>query len=91
MTQTDYRPEAILDQAAESERGVIVIFTSIKARNSFRTRLYRALDKITALELSPWDDLVIRDPGMDQGGWRIWIGRASAEGFGIIEVKEVRG
>jgi len=89
MTDTDYRPEAILDQAAGSTAGVWLNFKSIADRNSFRTRLYKALGKSAEAsggQPGPWDDLVIRAETVLAA--RLWIGPPSADGFGITGMEE---
>ena len=85
----DYRPEAILDQASASKHGVFITFTTLRARNSFRTRLYKAIEKIRAdweENQNNWTDLLIRVP--DSTEIKLWIGPPSAEGLGIVQVTE---
>ncbi len=79
MTNPDYRPEAVLDQAAESDEGVVVRFATISARNSFRTRLYKAMERVKTGSPDPgaWDDLVLRSVNAAEGA-SLWIGPPAA-------------
>ncbi len=85
----DYRPEAILDQASAAPHGVFITFTAERARNSFRTRLDKAIKKAKEnWDGNPngWADLLIRIPdGMEI---KLWIGPPSGEGLGIVQVTE---
>lgn len=97
MTNLDYRPEAILDQAAANSNGIIVRFKEVHARAGFRTRLYKALAKAkdaNPSEPGAWDNLVIRTLMVtktnDDDDVRLWIGLPSDKGFGITDVREMK-
>ncbi len=83
------RPEDVLDAAAASKRGVVLVFTDQASRDAYRSRLYRAMRKAeeaTPGEPSPWVDLALAHGEMPT---ELKITRADAKSFGLVEVKEL--